>query len=107
MPPNLKCDPYLLHKLHKSFPSLILVTVLARLHLLLAMGLPLSLGSGLNTVLMSLSPVVGVHPSSLGLTFTMPNASLTLARLTTLPKLPKCSEKSPTRASHLRLSACN
>src|SRR4029077_7373418 len=90
--PESKCGPYLLHKLHKSFPSLILVTVLTRSHLLLAMGLPLSLGSGLNTILMSLSPVVGIHPISLGLTFAMPNASLTLARLTTLPKSHKCSK---------------
>src|SRR6266581_7401556 len=64
---------------------------------------PLSLAYGLNTVLMFLSPVVDVHPSFLTLISTMLVISLTLAKLTTHPKSPECSETSTTQASQLRL----
>src|SRR5258708_35052493 len=54
-----------------------------RSQLLLAITPPLSLGSGLNIILMLLSPMVAIQPNSLTLIFTMPVTSLALERLTT------------------------
>src|SRR5258708_2803574 len=102
---NSTCSLWLLQKLNKSSHSLILAIMPIRSQLLLAIAPPLSLGSGLNIVLMLLSPMVAVQPNSLTLIFAMPVASLALERLTTPHKSPNCSRTSPIRASLLRLSA--